>query len=171
MDKQLRGQQRLRHPRLLPRSPRCRTLAPSSFLLVPSLLPSFPSVPRSTTLLQGQDFCLAARIQEPHGQHLGAPIRAVCPRRPANSTKQHRYPWVLAREKEPKMRNEKREGACGRSRQFVTGRWLLEAERTQPWLGTWCGGCGGVPGTSREPGDNVGALSAAPCPRQSKIPH
>lgn len=32
-------------------------------------------------------------------------------------------------------------------------------------------GLRGVPGTSREPGVNVGALSAAPCPRQSKIPH
>lgn len=48
------------HPRQL-----ILTGIPSPFLLVPSLLPSFLSLPRSTTLLQGQDFCLAARIQEP----------------------------------------------------------------------------------------------------------
>lgn len=137
---------------------------PPSFLFPASFLPSSPcpGAPRCcrgriSAWLPGSRSPALSPPAAPRCSHHGclpAVSGAGCGTVPANSTKQHRYPWVLAQGKEPKMRNEKREGACGRSQQFVTGRWLLEAERTQPPWGTWSRGCRG----SLAPAENQGSM-------------
>lgn len=125
-----------------------------SFLFPASFLPSSPcpGAPRCcrgriSACLPGSRSPALSPPAPPRCSHHGclpAVSGAGCGTVPANSTKQHRYPWVLTWEKEPKMRNEKREGACGRSWQYLSpGAGCSKLSERSPHGGRGAGAAGG----------------------------